>query len=54
MTSLGLLIPSLVRAQPSFARTLQFWNDPEFINKFMASYGVKTEVEPKLTAEEKE
>ncbi|MED5381783.1 MAG: tetratricopeptide repeat protein, partial [Verrucomicrobiota bacterium] len=54
MTALGLLIPALGQAQPSFARTLQFWNDPEFINKFMASYGVKSEVEPKITAEEKE
>ncbi|MAE30929.1 MAG: hypothetical protein CMO43_04945 [Verrucomicrobiales bacterium] len=54
MTALGLLIPALGQAQPSFARTLQFWNDPEFINKFMASYGVKSEVEPKIIAEEKE
>ena len=54
LLALGLLAPVLGRAQPTFARTLQFWKDPEFINKFMASYGVKSDVEPKITADEKE
>ena len=54
LLALGLLAPSLGQAQPSFASTRQFWKDPEFINKFMASYGVKSEVEPKINAEEKE
>ena len=54
LLALGLLAPALGQAQPSFASTMQFWKDPEFINKFMASYGVKSEVEPKINAEEKE
>ena len=54
LLALGLLAPVLGRAQPTFARTLQFWKDPEFINKFMASYGVKSDVEPKINADEKE
>ncbi|SVC99291.1 uncharacterized protein METZ01_LOCUS352145, partial [marine metagenome] len=54
LLALGLLAPALGRAQPTFARTLQFWKDPEFINKFMASYGVKSDVEPKINADEKE
>lgn len=53
-TVLGVLIPAHCHAQPSFARTLQFWKDPEFVNKFMASYGVKSGVEPKISIEEKE
>ena len=40
LLALGLLAPALGRAQPTFARTLQFWKDPEFIYKFMASYRV--------------
>ena len=54
LLALGLLAPAFGQAQPSFASTMQFWKDPEFINKFMASYGVKSEVEPKINAEEKE
>ena len=54
MAALGLLLPALGQAQPSFANTLRFWNNPEFVNKFMATYGVKSEVEPKITADEKE
>ena len=38
LLALGLLAPELGQAQPSFASTRQFWKDPEFINKFMASY----------------
>ena len=51
---IGLCIPSLGQAQPSFSKTQQFWSSDEFINKFMATYGVKSEVEPKINAEEKE
>ena len=54
IAALGLLLPALGQAQPSFANTLRFWNNPEFVNKFMATYGVKSEVEPKITADEKE
>ena len=54
LAALGLWLPALGQAQPSFAKTLQFWNNPEFINKFMATYGVKSEVEPKINADEKE
>ena len=54
LAALGLWLPALGQAQPSFAKTLQFWNTPEFINKFMATYGVKSEVEPKINADEKE
>ena len=54
LAALGLLAPALGQAQPTFARTMQFWKDPEFINKFMASYGVKSEVEPRIDADEKE
>ena len=54
LLALGLLAPALGQAQPTFAKTMQFWKDPEFINKFMASYGVKSEVEPKINADEKE
>jgi tetratricopeptide (TPR) repeat protein len=49
-----LLSPASGQAQPSFAKTMQFWKDPEFVNKFMASYGVKSDVEPKINADEKE
>ena len=50
--AIGLCLPALGQAQPSFANTLQFWNKPEFVNKFMATYGVKSEVEPKISADE--
>ncbi len=54
LLALALLAPAFGQAQPSFAKTMQFWNNPEFVNKFMASYGVKSEVEPKIDADEKE
>ena len=52
MAALGLLLPALGQAQPSFAKTLQFWNNKGFIDRFMATYGVKSEVEPKISADE--
>ena len=52
MAGLGLLLPALGQAQPSFAKTLQFWNNKGFIDRFMATYGVKSEVEPKISADE--
>ena len=52
MAALGLLLPALGQAQPSFAKTLQFWNNKDFIDRFMATYGVKSEVEPKISADE--
>lgn len=52
MAGLGLLLPALGQAQPSFAKTLQFWNNKDFIDRFMATYGVKSEVEPKISADE--
>ena len=51
---IGLIAPSYGLAQPSFSKTMQFWNSQEFIDKFMASYGVKSEVEPKISTEEKQ
>ena len=32
MAALGLLLPALGQAQPSFAKTLQFWNNKGFID----------------------
>ena len=52
MGGLCLLLPALGQAQPSFAKTLQFWNNKGFIDRFMATYGVKSEVEPKISADE--
>ncbi|MFL2909608.1 MAG: hypothetical protein ACJZ70_03615 [Limisphaerales bacterium] len=53
--AINLCIVSLVRqAQPSFSKANKFWSSPEFVNKFMATYGVKSEVEPNINAEEKE
>ena len=52
MAGLGLLLPALGQAQPSFAKTLQFWNNKDFVDRFMATYGVKSEVEPKISADE--
>jgi len=54
VVALGVFLPVLGQAQPSFANTLKFWNSPEFVNKFMATYGVKSEVEPKISVDEKE
>ena len=50
---IGFFIQSFGQSQPSFLETQQFWESEEFINKFMATYGVKSEVEPKINAEEK-
>ena len=50
---IGFFIQSFGQSQPSFLETQQFWQSEEFINKFMATYGVKSEVEPKINAEEK-
>ena len=52
MAALGLLLPALGQAQPSFAKTLQFWKNKGFVDRFMATYGVKSEVEPKISADE--
>jgi Flp pilus assembly protein TadD len=51
---IGFFIQSFGQSQPSFLeKSQQFWKSEEFINKFMATYGVKSEVEPKINAEEK-
>ena len=52
--AINLCIVSLVRTQPSFSKANKFWSSPEFVNKFMATYGVKSEVEPNINPEEKE
>ena len=51
---IGFCVPSFAQAQSSFLNMNQFWNSQEFVNKFMATYGVKSEIEPKINSEEKE
>ncbi|MCL4178191.1 MAG: tetratricopeptide repeat protein [Verrucomicrobia bacterium] len=46
-----LAVASLT-AQPTPAASAQFWSDPAFVARFLGSYGVLSEREPKITAEE--
>lgn len=41
-------------AVTGWSASLEIWNDPVFRKKFMGSYGMKAEVEPRVTAVEKE
>ena len=50
----GLCVPLFAQVQSDFSNMNHFWSSQEFINKFMATYGVKSEVEPKINAEEKD
>jgi tetratricopeptide (TPR) repeat protein len=45
---------SMVNTKPKKIEDLSIWDDAEFQKQFMASYGVNTEIEPKLTAVEYE
>jgi Flp pilus assembly protein TadD len=44
------LVPTC--AQPSAAASAQFWSDPAFVARFLGTYGVLAEREPKITPEE--
>ncbi len=51
LAALGLaLVPT--HGQPSPAASAQFWSDPSFVARFLGSYGVLSDREPKITPEE--
>ena len=58
----ALVVAAITLAVPSgFAmdeeprdRGLELWNDPEFQKRFMGSYGTNAELEPRVTAVERE
>ncbi|MDF7800811.1 tetratricopeptide repeat protein [Pontiellaceae bacterium B1224] len=45
---------SMVNTKPKKIQDLSIWDEEEFQRQFMASYGVNTDIEPKLTAVEYE
>tara|TARA_A100001037_G_scaffold223941_1_gene201899 strand:+ start:671 stop:2065 length:1395 start_codon:yes stop_codon:yes gene_type:complete len=51
------LFPSLPPAHAAGlddATRLEFWNNPEFVRRFMASYGFNTEIEPRFETPEEQ
>ncbi len=44
----------LAAGAPSRAEPLALWDDPQFQRRFLGSYGVQAEVEPRVTAVERE
>lgn len=53
-TALALLAVAILpcAAQPPKAAAAEFWRNPEFVAKFLGSYGFDAEVEPRITPEE--
>jgi Flp pilus assembly protein TadD len=41
-----------LNAQPTPAASARFWNDPTFVARFLGTYGVLSDREPKITSEE--
>jgi tetratricopeptide (TPR) repeat protein len=50
--ALSVFVPLL--AAPAENPQLDLWNDPQFQKKFLGSYGINSDIEPSLTAVEKE
>jgi Flp pilus assembly protein TadD len=46
------LAAAALNAQPTPAASAQFWSDPAFVARFLGSYGILSEREPKISAEE--
>ena len=42
-----------VRAETNEAAELALWGDPEFLKQFLGTYGVRGEIEPRVTPEER-
>jgi tetratricopeptide (TPR) repeat protein len=51
LTSVWIALVS-ASAQPSPAVSAQFWSDPTFVARFLGTYGVMSDREPKITPEE--
>lgn len=51
---IGIVLASLGLQAQTFPLSKNLWSNPEFVDRFLGSYGMRTEVEPKITEEEGE
>ena len=48
---IGLLLPVLGMAQ-TFPLSPNSWDNPDFVDRFLGSYGIRTDIEPKISESE--